>query len=399
MLSLLAMLSLQAAVAASAPPGPPPTEALATSARFPDSAYFLRRELAAALDAKDPARLAAAANRLAQLGYLPRARTFAQIAQRLPAADAEALRRRFLANRRVRSAARPVAAIGPEQALVEGVAWDAGHRRLFATAVLGRALLVSDGQQWRKVPDLDVGGLSGIAIDAPRHLLWLSSTSTTQTPNRLTAFRGLVALDLDTLREVRRVAVTNEGSPFDLAVGPDGTAYASESQRGLVYRLGPNDQSLSILVRRGELTSPQGLVPAADGKHLYVADYAMGVMVVNLADGSVAPLPSAAGTMLDGIDGLVGYRGDLIAIQNGTSPRRILRLVLDSAGTRIQRVEMLESEAPGWGEPTNGVIRDDSLLYVDGQGPRYDFNGKLMGKAPLAPTVIRALPLGAGKHD
>ena len=193
------------------------------------------------------------------------------------------------------------------------------------------------------------------------------------------------------------MAVTNEGSPFDLAVGPNGTVYASESQRGLVYRLGPSDPSLSILVRRGALTSPQGLVPATDGKRLYVADYAMGVMVVNLADGSVAPLPSAAGTMLDGVDGLVGYRGDLIAIQNGTSPRRILRLVLDGAGTTILRAEVLESEAAGWGEPTNGVIRDDSLLYVDGQGPRYDFNGKLIGKAPLAPTVIRALALGGAK--
>jgi len=394
MLSLLAIVALQ--IAPVPPPQPAPTEAVATSVRYPDSAYFLRREIAAALDAKDPARLAAAANRLASLGYVPRTSTIAQIAQRLPAADAAALRRRFLANRRVRSAARPIAAIGPEQALVEGVAWDAAHRRLFATAVLGRALLMSDGAQWRKVPNLDVGGLSGIAIDAPRHLLWLSSTSTTQTPNRLTAFRGLVALDLDTLREVRRVAVTNEGSPFDLAVGPDGTVYASESQRGLVYRLGPNDQALSILVRRGALTSPQGLVQA-DGKRLYVADYAMGVMVVNLADGSVAPLPSAAGTMLDGVDGLVGYRGDLIAIQNGTSPRRILRLALDGAGTTILRAEVLESEAAGWGEPTLGVIRDDSLLYVDGQGPRYDLNGKLIGKAPLAPTMIRALPLGGKK--
>jgi len=395
MLSLLAIVALQ--IAPVPPPQPAPTEAVATSARFPNSAYFLRCEIAAALGSMDVARLAAAANRLAQLGYVPRARTLAQIAQRLPASEAEALRRRFVANRLVRSAARPIASIGPEQALVEAVAWDAPRHRLFATAVLGRALLVSDGQQWRKVPDLDVGGLSGVAIDAPRRLLWLSSTSTRQTPDRLTAFRGLVALDLDTLREVRRVAVTNEGSPFDLAVGPDGTVYASESQRGLVYRLGLGDQSLSILVRRGALTSPQGLVPASDGKRLYVADYAMGVMVVNLADGSVAPLPSTARTMLDGVDGLVGHRGDLIAIQNGTSPRRILRLVLDSAGSRIQRVDVLESEAPGWGEPTNGVIRDDELLYVDGQGPRYDFNGKLIGKAPLAPTVIRALPLGGKK--
>ena len=145
-------------------------------------------------------------------------------------------------------------------------------------------------------------------------------------------------------------------------------------------------------LRPGLLRSPQGLVLSPDGRRLYVSDYGYGIAEVHLTTGAVVRLESDAGTMLDGIDGLYPWRGGLIAIQNGTSPRRILWLRLSADGERIAGVRVLESNHPDWGEPTLGFVRRNDFLYVaDAQWERYGEGGALQGDAPLRPTTIRLL--------
>jgi glucose/arabinose dehydrogenase len=186
--------------------------------------------------------------------------------------------------------------------------------------------------------------------------------------------------------------VAGEGSPADIAWGPDGSVYASDPNTGAIYRAGANDTTLAILVPPGRLRSPQGLVPAPDGRRLYVSDYGYGLAVVDLTDGSVARLESDANTMLDGIDGLYPWRGGLIAIQNGTNPRRILYLTLSSDGGRISSVRALESNHADWGEPTLGTVRRNDFLYVaDAQWDRYGEAGAVQGTWPVRATTIRLL--------
>ena len=134
-------------------------------------------------------------------------------------------------------------------------------------------------------------------------------------------------------------------------------------------------------------------MPSADGRRLYVSDYGQGLAIVDLADGSVAAARMRTSTtMLDGIDGLTAWRGGLIAIQNGTSPRRILFLRLSRDGSRIAAVRVLESNHPDWGEPTLGFVRGNEFLYVaDAQWERYGAGGALQGEGPPRATAIRAL--------
>ena len=177
-----------------------------------------------------------------------------------------------------------------------------------------------------------------------------------------------------------------------LAVAADGTVYASDPNTGAVYRAGATDTALTIFVPPGRLRSPQGLVPSADGRRLYVSDYGYGLAEVRLADGAVSRLESDANTMLDGIDGLYPWRGGLIAIQNGTSPRRILYLALSADGDRIVSVRVLESGNPEWGEPTLGAVRPRDFLYVaDAQWERYGEHGALQGEGAPRATPVRLL--------
>jgi sugar lactone lactonase YvrE len=406
-----------AACAAPADPPPPPTAAagpppaaawgalppgagaateiedLARS--FPESAAVQRRRLAIALEDGDADKARGALRAVAEMGFVLSDATLERLAG-LAGREAVDAARAAAAGRPVEASV-AFAAVPTDWRLVEGVAWDARTGRLYASSVVSRALLVRDGEAWRQVDGVDSGSLFGLAVDAPRRLLWMASGVLEQTPSPDTAFRGLIALDLDTQRVVRRVAAPAGVSPADIAVAADGAVFASDPAGGGVYRLRPGAAAIETLVAPGVLRSPQGLAVAGDRARLYVADYGYGVAIVDLAGGAVSRLAAERPAMLDGIDGLLRAGGDLVAIQNGAQPRRIVRLRLDPSGSRITGIEVVERGHREWGEPTLGQIKEGDLLYVaDAQWERYGAGGALRGEEPLRPTTIRIVPLRPG---
>ena len=375
-----------------------PAATMALSTRFPESAALLRRAIAAALPTANEAQVRAALEQLAAMGYALSPGTLQAIGERFPALG-RGLTASFDANRGSLGVSRLVIEVPSDRHLIEGLAWDPLRGRLFAASVVGRELLVHDVRGWRAVPGIAAGSLFGLAVDAPRRLLWLTSGVVAQTPSPATAFRGLIALDLRTLRVVRRVPAPAEGSPGDLAVGSDGTVYASDPQSGAIYRARPDAAALEMLIPGGVMRSPQGLALSRDGRLLYAADYGYGLAVIDLASGHISRVPAVGSEMLDGIDGLVADGASLIAIQNGVSPGRIVRLHLTRGGAAVARVEVLERANPTWGEPTLGTIVNDGLLYVaDAQWQRYGAGGAVTGDVPVRPTAIRILGLrGSGR--
>lgn len=376
-----------------------PAALQALSERFPESAAVLRRVIAASVEPGSEARLRAALERLAAMGCALSPGSLQALGARLPGADGAALVARFEANRPAAGASNLVLAIPADRHLIEGLAWDASRRRLFASSVVGRELLVHDQAGWRPVTGLGAGSLFGLSIDQRRRLLWLTSGVVDQTPSPETAFRGLIALDLASLRVVRRVPAPAGGSPGDLTVAADGTVYASDPISGAVYRARPGAAALELLVPAGGMKSPQGLALSPDGRRLYVADYGYGLAMIDLAGGQVVRVAAQGAAMLDGIDGLIADGGSLIAIQNGVSPRRIVRLHLAAGGAVVARVELLERGNPAWGEPTLGLLVDGNLLYVaDAQWERHGTGGAVIGEGPVRPTAIRILGLrGSGR--
>lgn len=370
----------------------------ALSARFPESAALLRRAIAAELPTASVAQLRVALERLAAMGYGLSPASLAAIAERSPGLG-PALAVRFAANREPFGSSRLVIEVPADRHLIEGIAWDQPRRRLFAASVVGRELLVHDARGWRAVPGVAAGSLFGLTIDTPRHLLWLTSGAVPQTPSPETAFRGLIALDLRSLRPVRRVSAPADASPGDLVVAHAGTVYASDPQSGAIYRAGPGAVTLETVLPAGAMRSPQGLALSRGGHRLYVADYGYGLAVIDLASGRISRMPTAGPEMLDGIDGLAAEGTDLIAIQNGVSPHRIVRLHLTTAGDAVVRVEVLERANPAWGEPTLGTIVGNALLYVaDAQWERHGTGGAMTDNEPVRPTAIRILGLrGSGR--
>jgi hypothetical protein len=319
---------------------------------------------------------------------------------REPPLLAERFAHNFRYNARKEGLSAPLASVPAEHRLIEGIAWDQATRRLFAGSVIDRRLLVregvdrhllvSEGEDWREVPTAaPIGGVFGTAVDAPRRLLWLASSAADPMPRPESAFSGLVAIDLETLRESRRIAVPG-ARLGDVAVAPDGTVFASDGRSGAIYRCRPGCAEAETLIPPGLLKSPQGMVAWPGGRLLYVADYAMGLFRIDLGSRRIRPVFAHLPLMLDGIDGLVRNGRRLLAIQNGTRPVRIVAISLDNGARRVSDLRVLEQGGEGWGEPTLGTMIGDSLAYIaDGQWERYGPGGALTDGGAPRPTAIR----------
>jgi hypothetical protein len=150
----------------------------------------------------------------------------------------------------------------------------------------------------------------------------------------------------------------------DLIIADENTLYTSDSLTGAIYRYYIDSNEFEVLVKRGKFVSPQGLVLDNSGNYLFVADYNGGLFRVSLADGSMAKLGVANDVSDYGIDGLYRHGDELIAIQNGSRPHKIVALRLAENGSAISASRTLASNLEQFDEPTLGVVHDNDFYFV-----------------------------------
>ena len=148
-----------------------------------------------------------------------------------------------------------------------------------------------------------------------------------------------------------------------LAVGKDGLLFAADGLRNQIYRLDGNE--LKLMLENPKLSSIRGLALSGDGKTLYFADYTLGVFGVDLAAGQGFEFGyDTARLVLAGVDGLYWYDNNLIVIENGMTPQRVMRLSLSDDGRKIVKAMPLDSGNAAFALPTYGAIDGDGLYFI-----------------------------------
>jgi sugar lactone lactonase YvrE len=283
----------------------------------------------------------------------------------------------------------------------EGIAYDAETHSFFVSSQYQRRIVRVDGSGKvtpfvREAQD----GLFmafGIAVDPRRRLLWAVSTADPLMKGFTPADEGragVFAFRLSDGTLARRVAAEpSTPAPYfdDLTVRSDGRVFLSEGGRGAIYSIPPDSDRVELFVAPGSIQGPNGLALAADEQALYVADYAGFICRVDLASRAVSRLPQPPDTTLYGIDGLVFHHGGLIGIQNGTTPPRIIRLTLTDDGRALAAVRIVEMNHPLIGEPTLGVVVDDTLYFVaDSSGTAFrKAKGDLSAATLTVPPILK----------
>lgn len=362
---------------------------------FPDSGSVQLRLLNAYLAADDLERGYDAIATLTARGYALSAGARAQLLDIYDGIEREKLAGIFREAARGGGASEPFATIPAAAKLVESLAYDPQAEVLYATTVISRALFArgADGQ-WRALDIPGAAALTGVVRDPDTGFVWVASGDPGLGSEPVPGFRGLIAYDPFRGSVARRIAAPVASNPSDLTLGPGGTLYVSDPLSGAIYRATRDAEALDLLVPPGTFRSPQGLAVDTAGRFLYASDYRYGLALVDLRSGRVDRLPAESGIYLDGIDGLWRRGDELVAVQNGSSPMRILRLALSGDGRAIRAVSTLEQTNPAWTEPLGGTVDGDRLLYVaNGQWDRFIEGGAPDPDNLPGSTEVRALPL------
>jgi len=178
----------------------------------------------------------------------------------------------------------------------------------------------------------------------------------------------------------------------DLLIADDNTIYSTDSLTGAIYRYYIDSNEFEVLVERGELGSPQGLVLDESGRFLYVADYIGGLYRVSTQDGSLVRLRVAASITDFGIDGLYRYGNELVVIQNGTRPHRVAVFQLSEKGLAINSSRILASNLEEFDEPTLGFVHGNEFFFVaNSHWNRFDRDNQL--PEGLSGPIVLKVPL------
>jgi len=280
----------------------------------------------------------------------------------------------------------------------EGIAFDEQGRLLLGSIRYGRILRATESIEL--LSDSRTAGywsVFGMRLDSMGGL-WFASAAVPQyiladdeEPSR----SGLFRLNLATHKIDQRaeLAVADHSQVLgDLVIADDDTIYTTDSLTGVLYRYSIADREFSIVVDSGKFVSPQGLVLDASGEFLLVADYVGGLFRVRLADGQVERLKSSDSISTYGIDGLYRHGNELVAIQNGIRPHRVVTFALSDDGLSITGSRTLARNLPEFDEPTLGtIVGDDFYFIANSHWNRFDRNNNLADG--LSNPLILKVPL------
>jgi sugar lactone lactonase YvrE len=178
----------------------------------------------------------------------------------------------------------------------------------------------------------------------------------------------------------------------DIAFGPDGSAYVTDSFVPTLFRVDPRTLELEAwvdLARQG-LPWPEGLnlngiIITPGGEHLVACQTNLGrFWRVSLSTGEVDEVALEGGP-LEHCDGLAISGSTLYVAVNARNEIHVADISPDGVSASVQRV--LRSDAFAF--PTAVAVRDEQLLVVNGQLDR-------MGGSPALPFTVVAIARPGG---
>jgi sugar lactone lactonase YvrE len=244
-----------------------------------------------------------------------------------------------------------------------------------------------------------------ISADPKRKVLWVTASAMPGFSGIAKEDEGkavLMEIDPTSGKVLRRFdpATTGPAVLGDMCVTENGAVYVTDSIGGGVYRLHGDLQTAKLEKIADGLFSPQTPVLSRDGKRLFVADYTIGIAVIDLPTAGAASnlaklnyLPHPENVAVVGLDGLYRNGDSLIGIQNGTEPERILRLLMNQTETEITSAQVIQQLAQL--DPTHAVQVDGWLYATSNVGwSKVDDNTGLLrsGEKFTSPMLLKFLP-------
>jgi len=301
------------------------------------------------------------------------------------------LEKKIKANRLPVSLSRPVFFLPDSGLLPEDIDYDPVSKRFFVTSILKQTVVALDdsAQQQQFAESPDHWPMMALKVDAKRRRLWVSEVAIDGFAQVSASDWGRSALleyDLDSRALLSRNEGPSHSNLGDMALASDGAPIVSDGDGGGIYRL--SGQALRRL-DHGEFISPQTIAICSDARKVFVPDYVRGIAVFDIETRAVQWLSTQDRYALDGVDGLYCHGSWLIAVQNGTSPQRVIVFTLNRSKSGVTNETIIERGTSTLGVPTHGVFVGHQFFYIANSGwNSVDEHGTPLPALPLTRAMI-----------
>jgi len=256
--------------------------------------------------------------------------------------------------------------------LAEDIDYDPHGKRFFLTSVREKKIVSVDAtgaiHDFTKSPDN--WPMLAIKIDSARGVVWVTEVALKGfvfAPEADWGKSAVLRYDRKSGKLLSRIDGPRGSALGDMSLAANGDAIVSDGGGGGIYRVAANGDQLERL-DAGDFVSPQTPAMHPDGKHVFVPDYVRCIGLLDIASKQVRWLSTQGRFAMDGIDGLYFDHGKLIAVQNGSSPERVVMFTLDDTLSRITGETIIEKATDTLGDPTHGVVVGNDFYYIADSG-------------------------------
>ncbi|MBI1766879.1 MAG: hypothetical protein HYR67_00725 [Bacteroidetes bacterium] len=279
----------------------------------------------------------------------------------------------------------------------EGIEYDAEHKTFYLGSIHKRKIIkvASDGTMTDFCPSAFNGMTSifGIKVDSKKNVLWACSSPMHEMENYDSASRSAVfkfELSSGKLMHKFEMPLIAKANVFgDLILNKNGEVFVSDSQNNSISIVNEKTGQIEPFYSSPDFVNTQGLAFSLDEKYLFIADYVNGIYRLNLKTKELIEITTQADVSLKGIDGIYFYNNSLIAIQNGVTPLRCTKYLLNKDLSQITKFEIIDRKHPNFNEPTLGVIDEKTFYYIaNSQWGGYDDNHRIKPDDQLKDIVV-----------
>lgn len=277
--------------------------------------------------------------------------------------------------------AEPAFELEPDHAYPSAIAWDETRERfLVGTAGDGALLAVDENGNSNALLQADrVDGLwaiMDIEVDAEHDRLWLTTAAIHQFEgfsDDLAGKGALLEFELGSLELVGRYPVERQDGPVapgSIGLHPGGDVFVADRDAAVVYRKRVDSDRIEQFVADNSLNGFNDIAISTDGARIYLADTAKGILVIDPESEQAALLEGPDTLNLGGIEGLFQVGSELIIIQSGIDPQRVMALLLDASGGTVTEVRPMAIALEPFNGPSSGTVRGEAIYYfANGQLP------------------------------
>lgn len=272
-----------------------------------------------------------------------------------------------------------------EDLLIESLAFDETRGRLLVGSVReGKVYVVEEDGSLSTLIEANaengLWGVFGIAVDAQRGVLWVTSTAVPHfrgyNAERDLGKAGIFKFQLSNGRFIKQFlspATPGQGYVISsIAAASDGAVYALDPVNNAIYQV--RDDVFRRLLHAPHLGGLRALAVSDDARTLYFNDLERGIFGYDLAAGTPFDVRVPAKLTLASIESMGYWNGHLLVVQSGLPPTRIMRLRLEPGGRQIGTGHPLEANRPELTLPVGAAVAADGRVFTIGNSQREQYD-------------------------